>query len=330
MALVGMIAKGEEFVTDKINFLYNESSMLGSGYMCTKGLREEFDRKGVLNYAYDTVGGDFLNEEKFREYPIFYIRGFLQGRMPWVQAGGDQFKATLQSESFYTRHGKIDPSSTMIREREGLFGLFITFAESDLNIYKVPTVWMPSWADITVLDDLAPPEYEGLGFVGNLGGREDWYKQDRHKIIVHKNTELHRNPLVNAQRYTQLMNKFKILVAPPGRSFNSMTGRVFEIMACRRLCLAYVNPDTMFKHMEMFKDGEDYVTWTTYDEMVQKYEYYSNNPDEAWRIATNGYNKIRKFHNQELAARYIFEQTVGAARGEKAVDYDLWASKVAV
>ncbi len=168
---------------DKINFLYNESMMLGSGYMCTKGLAEEFQRQGTLHYKFDSCGPEFINEEEFCKYPIFYIRGFLQGRMPWVNAGKDQFKSTLQSESFYTRHGKIDPSSLMIREREKLFGLMITFAESDLEMYNIPTVWMPSWADITVLDDVAPPEWDGLGFVGGISGREDWYKQDKNKTI---------------------------------------------------------------------------------------------------------------------------------------------------
>ncbi len=303
--------------------------MLGSGYMCTKGLKEEFQRQGKLGYAFDTCGPEFLDEKEFCRYPIFYIRGFLQGRLPWVISGKDQFKATLQSESFYTRHGKIDPSSTMIREREKHFGLFITFAESDVNMYSVPTVWMPSWADITVLNDIAAPEYENLGFIGCTQGREDWFKQDKHKIILHKQTELSRSADINAQRYTQLINKFKILVAPPGRSFNSMTGRVFEIMACRRLCLAYVNPDTMFKHMELFVDGEDYVTWTTFDEMVDKYKYYMEHQDEMWRIATNGYNKIRKYNNQELAAKFIYEQVTNGAEGRPVINYDEW-SKVLV
>lgn len=312
---------------DKINFLYNESMMLGSGYMCTKGLAEEFKRQGVLHYAFDTCGPEFINEAEFCRYPIFYIRGFLQGRMPWVEAGKDQFKATLQSESFYTRHGKIDPSSTMIREREKYFGLFITFAESDINIYSVPTVWMPSWADTTVLNDIAAPEYEGLGFIGCLQGREDWFKQDKNKIIIQRQTELNRNPVINAERYTALINKFKILAAPPGRSFNSMTGRVFEIMACRRLCLAYVNPDTMFKHMELFKDGEDYVTWQTFDEMEEKYRYYIKQQGEMWRIATNGYNKVRQFNNHELAAKYIYETVTAAAKGIHVINYDDWAKK---
>lgn len=312
---------------DKISFLYNESMMLGSGYMCTKGLRDEFDRQGTLGYAFDTCGPEFINKEEFSKYPIFYIRGFLQGRLPWVEAGGEQFKATLQSESFYTRHGKIDPSSTMIREREKHFGLFITFAESDLNMYNVPTVWMPSWADITVLNDVAAPEIDKLGFIGCTQGREDWFKQDKHKLIHHQQTELNRSPIINAERYTQLINKFKILVAPPGRSFNSMTGRVFEIMACRRLCLAYVNPDTMFKHMELFVDDEDYVTWTTFDEMIDKYKHYLERPDEMLRIATNGYNKVRKYNNQELAARYIVEQTINASQFKDVVNYDEWANE---
>lgn len=289
----------------KINFIYNEPAQLGSGYMCTRGLAEAFKRIGVLNYAYNTTGADFLDETELRKYPIFYIRGFLQGRKPYVDKGGDQFKATLQSESFYTRHGKIDPSSLLIREREKEFDVMITFAESDEKMYKIPTYWMASWADITVLDDMYPPEYEKLGFIGGLPGREDWWSGIDKSIIMHKQSELSLDALTNAQRYTELINKFKILVAPPGRFFNSMTGRVFEIMACRRLCLAYLNPDTMFKHMEFFKDGEDIVYWQTPQEMEEKYRYYIKNQDELWRIANNGYEKVRKFHNQDLRAKEI-------------------------
>ena len=90
---------------DKINFIYNEPQLLGSGYMCTRGLAEAFQRLGVLHYAFNTTGREFLKEDELRKYPIFYIRGFLQGRKPHVDAGGEQVKVTLQSESFFTRHG---------------------------------------------------------------------------------------------------------------------------------------------------------------------------------------------------------------------------------
>jgi hypothetical protein len=302
---------------NKLNFLYNESMMLGSGYMCTKGLAEAFERIGVLNYAFNTTGAEFINEEEFRKYPIFYIRGFLAGRAPYVDAGGDQFKCTLQSESFYTRHGKVDGSSVTIRDREKKFGLMITFAETDLNLYKIPTIWMPSWADITVLDDLNPPEYDKLGFIGGMPGREDWYSLDKNKIIMHKQSELARDPLVNAQRYTELINKFKILVAPPGRFFNSMTGRVFEVLACKRLCLAYRNPDTMFMHDKLFKDGVDLVYWSTFEEMEEKFRYYSKNEKEAWDIAENGYQKVRKYYNQDIMAKFIADATLNGANGHK-------------
>lgn len=308
---------------DKINFLYNESMMLGSGYMCTSGLAEAFKRLGVLHYAFNTTGPDFLNEEEFRKYPIFYIRGFLGGRGPLVIAGGDQFKATLQSESFYTRHGKMDSSSGLIRANEKKFDLMITFAETDLNIYKIPTVWMPSWGDITVLDDICPPEYDKLGFIGGLPGREDWFSQDKNKIIMHKQTELSRDPLVNARRYTELICKFKILVAPPGRFFNSMTGRVFEVLACRRLCLAYHNPDTMFKHDKLFINGVDLVYWQTFEEMEEKYHYYLAHPEEANIIAENGYNKVRKYYNQDVMAKYISDMVLNAAnKTGEVIGYD--------
>lgn len=302
---------------DKINYLYNESAMLGSGYMCTKGLAEAFKRIGVAHYIFNTTGPDFLNEEEFRKYPIFYIRGFLGGRGPYVIAGGDQFKATLQSESFYTRHGKLDSSSVTIRENEKKFDLMLTFAETDLNLYKIPTIWLASWADITMLDDLYPPEYDKLGFIGGLPGREDWWRQCDKSLIVHKQTELAVGDAEeNARRYTALICKFKILVAPPGRMFNSMTGRVFEIMACRRLCLAYHNPDTMFEHDKLFIDGVDLVYWHTVEEMEEKYKYYRDHPEEAQKIADAGYEKVRKYHNQDVRAKFIADKVLEAANAK--------------
>jgi hypothetical protein len=263
------------------------------------------------------MGEEWLDKDKLQECPIFYIRGFLPGRKPLVDAGGDQFKTTLQSESYFTRHGKIDPSSSHIREREKLFGLLITFAETDVEMYRVPTLWMPSWADITIMDDVAQPESDKLGFIGCTSGREDWYSQDKNNIILHKQTELHKDQVINTIRYAEAISKFKILVAPPGRYFNSMTGRVFEIMACRRMCLAYHNPDTMFRHDKLFIDGVDLVYWHTFEELEEKYRYYLAHPDEMWRIAENGYHKVRTYHNQDLAARFIAENTLKYANEAK-------------
>lgn len=302
---------------DKINFVYNDPAMLGSGYMATRGLMEAFKRIGVLYYAYNTTGKEFLDKIELQKYPIFYIRGFLPGRGPMVNAGGNQFKATLQSESFFTRHGKMDSSSTHIREREGLFDLMFTIAETDVNLYRIPTLWHPSWADITVLNDIATPIYNELGFIGGMPGRTDWYNQDKGKVIRAFQTELSRDPFVNAQRYTEAINKFSILVAPPGRFFNSMTGRVFEIMACNRLCLAYVNPDTMFEHMKLFEDGVHYVTWTTFDEMVDKFHYYRDHEDEAKRIARAGYEHVRAYYNQDIMASFFASHVLRMAN-EKA------------
>lgn len=311
---------------DKINFIYNEPAMLGSGYMATRGLAEAFKRIGVLHYAYNTTGKEFLDPEALRAYPIFYIRGFLPGRGPMVTAGGDQFKATLQSESFFTRHGKVDSSSTHIREREKLFDVMFTIAETDLNLYSIPTIWVPSWGDINVLDDMHPPIYDELGFVGQLAGREDWFNQDKHKIIKHHPTVNTGDVLENARLYTSHICDFSILVAPPGRMFNGMTGRAFEIMACNRLCLCYLNDDTMFKHKELFKDGEDIVYWRTFDEMVEKYEYYKRNESERLRIARSGYDRVRQYHNQDVRARFFADHVLRMAN-EKANSEALCTTK---
>ncbi len=64
--------------------------------------------------------------------------------------------------------------------------------------------------------------------------------------------------------------------------------------------------------------------------MVDKYKYYISHPDEMWRIATNGYNKVRKYNNQETSARFIYEMTTNAAKGEKIMDYDVWTKQMVV
>lgn len=288
----------------KINLVYHTLRNLGSGYMGSEGLRQALERNGYLDYAYNTCR-ERPHWERLQSSPILYIRGFLAGRIPSVARAGNQFKATWQSESYYTRRGDMDISTPFAVENQQHFNLFFVTADTDLDKYEVPTVFLPSWADTSVLDEYGEPEYEGLGFIGGTKGREDFLDQDTKGIINIKRTNLTEDATDTTREYARLISKFKYLVSPPGRCFTGMCGRTFEIMACKRLCFAYYNPDTMFRTAQYFRDGVDLVYFRTFDELVEKFNYYKDKPGLCAWIAENGYRNVRENHNENVRAKYI-------------------------
>jgi len=292
----------------QVNLIYHTPLNLGSGYMGSLGLYEALKKNGLLYYGYDnTRGKQVLDIDKLREKPIYIVRGMLPGRMPLVARCDGQFKACWQSESYYTRHGAMDASTQAMIDTQKHFNMIFASAETDLDLYDIPTYWLPSWADTTVLDEKCKPDLEGLGFVGGREGREDFLEQDSKGIINYQRTEELDDTRHRSDEYSVLMSRFKMLVSPPGRCFNGMCGRTFEIMACKRLCFAYLNEDTMFKHKEFFRDGVDLVYFHDFAELQEKYDYYKDKPDLVAEIAQRGYEKVRCYHNQDVRARYIVE-----------------------
>lgn len=130
-----------------LNFVYKTFDHLGSSLFGNIGLERALKKSGILYYSYNVSGKDFIDEEKLQKFPILYMRGGMSGMGKAVDAGGRQFKASFESESYYTRHGKIDDPG--LKERLKKFDLIFTCAESDLNQFLVPTVFCPVWAEIS-------------------------------------------------------------------------------------------------------------------------------------------------------------------------------------
>jgi hypothetical protein len=131
----------------KINFVYKTFPHLGSSLFGTKWLEDTFKKQGVLNYSYDVAGMEFLNVEELQKYPVFFMRGGMAGMGKIVDCcKEDQFKASFESESLYTRHGDIDAPG--IKDRLKKFDAVFTCAESDLNSYPVETIFSPVWAHV--------------------------------------------------------------------------------------------------------------------------------------------------------------------------------------
>lgn len=130
----------------KINFVYKTFNHLGASPFGTIWLERALNNYGVLNYSYNVSGNKFLDEEELRKYPVFFMRGGMSGMGKVIDACGDQFKASFESECYYSRHGTVDDPG--LKERIKKFDLVFTCAESDLNQFSVPTVFCPVWAEI--------------------------------------------------------------------------------------------------------------------------------------------------------------------------------------
>lgn len=297
----------------KINFVYHTLKMLGSGWMGSEGLKRALEKNGYLDYVYnqsdEVMGSVTVDIKRLRENPIFFVRGFLVGRMPIVARAGNQFKATWNSESVFSRHGTEDASTPALKENYKHFNMMFTCAESDLNYYKIPTYFLPSWCDTSIFDEAGPAKYsDRLAFIGGVGGREDFLNQDSKGIIHQFQTKLRaHDPVEQTRDYAKAISEYEMLVSPPGRAFNGMCGRAFEIMGCKRLAFVYLNPDTMFKHMEFFADGIDCVYFRSYEELADKFEFYKKNLSLVRSIAASGYKKVREFHNENIRAKYIVD-----------------------
>ena len=68
--------------------------------------------------------------------------------------------------------------------------------------------------------------------------------------------------------------------------------RAFEIMGSGGFLLTNYQED----YFDYFEPGVDFAFYDSYDDLLEKVEYYLTHEDERQRIARNGYEKVKKYH----------------------------------
>ena len=209
--------------------------------------------------------------------------------------------------------------SEVIKKREKHFNLYFTPVEEDIDKYfGKPCYWFPSWAHTEILDDISTPVSNKLGFIGAIRGKRiDFFSQDKNNIIEFANTSFKDDFLENTKKLCQLINRYKYLVCPVGVRIQAMPGKVFEYLACKRLCFCYLNEEYMFKSKSLFEDGKEIVYFKTFSDLEEKYRYYLKNHKEAEQIAERGYEKVRKYHNADVRAKWFAKIVLHHANGGK-------------
>lgn len=79
--------------------------------------------------------------------------------------------------------------------------------------------------------------------------------------------------------------------------------RAFDIMGCGGFLLSNYQED----FLEHFVPDEDFVFYTSYEELLDKVEYYLNHAEIRQRIARNGYEKVASEHTYLQRVRTMFE-----------------------
>lgn len=299
---------------DKINLLYADPP---SGiYTMQHGLKTALERNGYLYYSFSHNHNEPLDLQKLVKYPILCINGDWEPQLFLVKmVAGKQFVANIQTESLVTRESQTFYYDNA-KDKFKYFDLFFVMLEDSLNPYgDKPRYWLPSWVHTELFDDIASPLYDKIGFIGSLHGRHDFLSHDRNQILYIAKAERRNDMLEDLMEYVRLINKFKVLVSPMGAVAKGMVGKSFEFMACKRLCLCYLDEKSMFKSRWLFEDGKDLVYFKTFEEMEEKYKFYVQHPDIADEIALSGYYKVRKFHNADVRAKRIAEIILHHANG---------------
>ncbi len=299
---------------DKINLLYGDPP--GGIFTMQHGLKTALERNGYLYYSFSYNHNEPLDLRKLAKYPILCVNGDWEPQLFLVKmVAGKQFVANIQTESLVTRTGRTFYYDNA-KEQSKFFDLYFMIAEDTLNPYgDKPRYWLPPWIHTELFDDIASPVYDKIGFIGTPFGRYDFFSQDRNQILQIAKSERRDDALEHLMEYVRLINKFKVLVSPMGATTKGFVGKPFEFMSCKRLCLCYLDEESMFRSRRLFEDGRDIVYFKTFKEMEEKYEFLMQHPDKAAEIALSGYNKVRRFHNADIRAKRLAEIILHHANG---------------
>ena len=106
-----------------------------------------------------------------------------------------------------------------------------------------------------------------------------------------------REEKLSTRQYADLIKRSKIginFAGNPG-GFYQCKGRVYEIMASNSMLLESQNPSTR----KVFNSNE-YVEFTSPDDLLNKIQYYLKNDKERISIAQNGYNRYMKDYSSQV------------------------------
>lgn len=165
--------------------------------------------------------------------------------------------------------------------------------------------YLPSGVDIEIFK-IYPGEERSIdvGFIGKNYGlpiRNDFMS----KLKENSGEFSFVNPAEGSlffEKAARFYNKCKIVVNDSQQ--NEITMRMFEATACGCLLITREVPYLD----EIFEYGKEIIVYKTFDEMIEKINYYLQNEEERKTISENGRHKTISRHSYYDRAKFITEK----------------------
>ncbi len=169
------------------------------------------------------------------------------------------------------------------------------------NLYKskgYSVIHTGHWADMNIFkhDPDAIIKYDVVSSM----------KGDRGKIPKYlskklKNQFLNKNELTG-QENAKFFQSSKIIFQKS--RFNEITRRIFEGMATKKLVIT--DQLSQSKGLDLFfEDGKEIILYDGSYDALRKIKYYLKNEEEREKIASLGYEKVKKFYTTKNIVNYI-------------------------
>ncbi len=103
------------------------------------------------------------------------------------------------------------------------------------------------------------------------------------------------------EEFARVLQTSKISVAFTKDAVKQLKGRIFETMHCGAMLMCDTNP-----HIHAyFRPGVEYVSFSDYEDMIQKCAYYLAHEDEWERIRKAGHDKVVKYYSSAVFWRSL-------------------------
>jgi spore maturation protein CgeB len=134
-------------------------------------------------------------------------------------------------------------------------------------------------------------EYD-ISFIGNIyGNRQQFFEGIIHPIKI----------ISNAYGFNHAAAVSKTKINLNVCTSDGASDRVYKILAAKGFLLT----DDWEGREKAFTSGKDLVIYKDIDDLNEKIAYYLENPEEAAKIAENGYKSVQKYNRLEWAKKII-------------------------
>ncbi len=174
------------------------------------------------------------------------------------------------------------------------------------------SLWLPNAYDPFLIDrDEGVAKNVAVGFCGNVANRGEWIN-----FLKKQPYGLRHDEMVIGPDMVRAINSYRIHW---NRNIaDDINYRTFETLGCGTLLLTNHTPNLE----RLFRVGEQLLTYCTPEDLIEKINFYMENPEESELIARAGYEHVRANHTYLqrveaiLAALGISDAQVRSAKRE--------------